>query len=169
MEKMGERRRRWPSAVILLAGMSLAGGWREASAAQLVKPASLSVPNPSRLLILVRSTMIALNQANITGNYTVLADLGSAKFRRDNPPAKLAATFEAFRKAKVDISAVALVTPQVTKPPVIGADQQLVIDGAFPTSPMRVKYLLQFEMAEGKWLLSGLNLGLEKFDPSQGN
>ena len=37
----------------------------------------LTVPTDDVLLILIRATLIALNQANVTGNYTVLRDLGA--------------------------------------------------------------------------------------------
>ena len=46
-------------------------------------------PKPARIdrngvLILVRSTLIALDQANKTGNYTVLRDLGAPAFQANS-------------------------------------------------------------------------------------
>ena len=153
-----EPMRRW---VRLLSAAALVWGLGTlAASAQTDAAGKLAVPSPAKLLILVRSSLIALNQANLTNDYSVLWALGSPKFQQDNPPTKLAATFEAFRKAKVDVSAVAMVTPQVTKPPMIDAEQQLHILGSFPTSPMQINYVLAFADVDGKWLLSGINLGL---------
>ena len=37
--------------------------------------------------------LIAVNHGNLTGNYTVLRDLGSDRFRQQNDAARLAAVF----------------------------------------------------------------------------
>src|SRR5690348_9504462 len=55
------------------------------------------VPQPIVALALVRSVMLAVDQANKTGNYTVLRDLGSPSFRAANDAAKLAQIFAAIR------------------------------------------------------------------------
>src|SRR5437870_3771185 len=44
--------------------------------------------------MLVKNALTAANHANITGNYTVLRDLGTSAFRQRNSAAQLAATFE---------------------------------------------------------------------------
>jgi hypothetical protein len=55
--------------------------------AQAPKPPAQSVaPQPAQIdrngvLILIRSTILALDQANKTGNYTVLRDLGAPGFQ----------------------------------------------------------------------------------------
>jgi hypothetical protein len=54
-------------------------------------PAPATAPHPAQIdrngvLILVRSTILALDQANKTGNYTVLRDLGAPGSRRTMPP-----------------------------------------------------------------------------------
>jgi hypothetical protein len=46
--------------------------------AQALKPAQI---DRNGVLILIRQTLLALDQANKTGNYTVLRDLGSPDFQ----------------------------------------------------------------------------------------
>ncbi len=50
----------------------------------------ISVPERHMLVLLVRATMVALNHANFTVNYTVLRDLGAPAFRNANTSARLA-------------------------------------------------------------------------------
>src|SRR4051812_18904799 len=45
------------------------------------------------VLILIRSTLLALDHANRTGNYTVLRDLGAPGFYTANTAARLAEIF----------------------------------------------------------------------------
>ena len=58
------------------------------------------------VLVLIRSTLLALDQANKTGNYTVLRDLGAPGFQL-NTAARLAEIFAKQRNDKVDLSAIA--------------------------------------------------------------
>src|SRR5882724_9070208 len=67
-------------------------------------------PKPAQIdrngvLILIRSTLLALDQANKTGNYTVLRDLGSPDFQA-NSAAQLAEIFVQQRRDNVDLSGV---------------------------------------------------------------
>src|SRR5262245_31888431 len=65
-------------------------------------PPATHEPTPAPIdrngvLILIRSTLLALDQANKTGNYTVLRDLGSPAFQV-NTAARLAEIFVPQRK-----------------------------------------------------------------------
>jgi hypothetical protein len=66
--------------------------------AQAPKPPAQSVaPQPAQIdrngvLILIRSTILALDQANKTGNYTVLRDLGAPGFQANTAAAPPAGT-----------------------------------------------------------------------------
>src|SRR2546429_4997849 len=72
-------------------------------------------PKPAQIdrngvLILIRSALLALDQANKTGNYTVLRDLGSPDFQA-NSAARLAEIFAQQRRDNIDLSGVAGVHP----------------------------------------------------------
>src|SRR3954466_1644296 len=65
-------------------------------------------PKPAQIdrngvLILIRSSLLALDQANKTGNYTVLRDLGAPGFQT-NTAARLAEIFAKQRNDNLDLS-----------------------------------------------------------------
>src|SRR6266702_4668463 len=67
-------------------------------------PQQQPAPKPANIdrngvLMLIRSTLLALDQANKTGNYTVLRDLGAPGFQA-NTAARLAEIFAKQRAAK---------------------------------------------------------------------
>jgi hypothetical protein len=82
-------------------------------------------PKPAQIdrngvLILIRTTLLALDQANKTGNYTVLRDLGAPDFQA-NSAAQLAEIFAQQRRDNIDLSGVAVLDPQLTLLPQIEA------------------------------------------------
>jgi hypothetical protein len=133
-----------------------------AQAAKTPAPvAVLQVPPAEAQLILIRSTLIALSQANKTNNYSVLNTLGSPTFRSSNPTTRLTQVFESFRANNIDLSPVTLVMPQATQPPKI-ENGRLRLIGLFPTQPMQVRYDLMYEPVAGVWQLFGLAVNLDK-------
>ena len=72
----------------LLAQSSPAGQGQSNTSATPNKPV-ITVPNEQVITTLVFSTLLALNQANITGNYTVFRELGAPGFQAANSTAKL--------------------------------------------------------------------------------
>ena len=123
------------------------------------------LPTPEAMIILIRATLVALSQANVTNNYTVLNGLGSPAFRTANPPVRLAQTFEAFRTNHIDMNPVVFVTPQLTQQPLI-TNGKMRLAGYFPTQPMQVNYDLTFEPSDGVWRLFGLSVNLTAPGPA---
>ncbi len=121
----------------------------------------IALPPPEVMIILIRSSLVALGQANQTGNYTVLNQLGSANFRRNNTPERLSQIFAPFRTNNIDLSVVVFVTPQLTEAPRF-ENGRLRLIGYFPTQPMRVTFDLMFEPDGGQWKLFGLGVDLER-------
>ncbi len=137
-------------------------------AAQAAKPApvapqgrKLAVPPAEAMVILIRSSVVALSHANLTNNYAVLNSLGSPNFRTANPPARLAQIFAPFRTNQIDMNPVVYVTPQLTQQPIL-VDGKLRLVGYFPTTPMQVDFDLQFEPDAGTWKLFGLAVNLSR-------
>lgn len=114
------------------------------------------MPDNDALTILVRNTISALNQANMTGNYTVFRDLGSANFRNSNTPARLAGIFTRLRKRNLDLSPIVLFNPQFKEGPLIDKSGILRMAGQFPTTPISVQFDLAYEWSDGRWLLFGI-------------
>ncbi|HVY19813.1 MAG TPA: hypothetical protein VHA70_06985 [Bauldia sp.] len=107
---------------------------------------------------LVRTTLVALDQANVTGNYTVFRELASPSFRDRNSDANLALIFAPLRRAGIDLSAVVVLEPKLTEPPSIDQSQMLHIEGTFPTKPSAVHFELLYQAIDGQWRLFGVSV-----------
>jgi len=112
--------------------------------------------NAAQSIYLARSTMMALQQAVETGNFTVLRDLGSPRFRAENTAADLAFRFQALRQTGVDLTAVAVIMPQLSTPPFLDPQKQLHLVGLFPTQPLEIDFDLTFENVENRWRVSSI-------------
>lgn len=118
------------------------------------KPANI---DRNGVLMLVRSTILALDQANKTGNYTVLRDLGAPGFQV-NTAAKLAEIFASQRNDKLDLSGVAVIDPQLTVLPEIEPNGLMRMAGFFPSVPSQVNFELLFAPVDGQWRLFGISV-----------
>jgi hypothetical protein len=140
-----------------------------ALAVALLAPAlparATEMPSPAVLLALLRGTLSALNQANITGNYSVLRDLGAPAFRDANSSAALADRFRMWRERKLDFAAVLLLDAQLARAPAIGPDGALRLAGHFPTAPLRVDFDLAYQPVGGNWRLVAIDADVSAADP----
>ena len=116
-------------------------------------------PQLDMAIVLVKNAVTAVNHGNITGNYTVLRDLGGPVFRERNSAAQLATIFQRLREQKVDLSPILLVDPQFTEPPVINEAGLLFLTGFFPTQPLPVRFRLAFQRVNGGWVIDTVSIG----------
>lgn len=123
--------------------------------AQARPAAAAPVPDQSTLSKLLWSTMAAVDQANKTGNYSVLRDLGSSGFQANNNAASLAAVFASIRAQRLDLSDTLLVAPSYEFPPAITQPGILRMRGRFPMRPTAVAFDLLYEWNQG-WRLHGV-------------
>src|SRR5215471_21029947 len=153
---------------LMLAALAVSSGvvWAEESKA----PATAHAPAPAQIdrngvLILIRTTLLALDQANKTGNYTVLRDLGAPDFQA-NSAAQLAEIFAQQRKDNVDLSGVAVIDPQLTLLPQIEANGMMHMAGLFPSVPTQVNFELAYAPVGGRWRLFGLSVTFGQAAPT---
>jgi hypothetical protein len=125
------------------------------------KPANI---DRNGVLMLVRSSLLALDQANKTGNYTVLRDLGAPAFQV-NTAAHLAEIFAKQRNDKLDLSGVAVIDPQLTLLPQIEANGMMHMAGFFPSVPSQVNFELLFAAVDSQWRLYGLSVTVGQSAP----
>ena len=109
-----------------------------------------------QLVALIKSTIMALQHANQTGNYSVLRDLGTPVFRERFDQAQLTAIFSNLRSRNVNLSAVLFLAPNLTKQPELTEGNQLRIVGDFPTQPLKIQYEMLFLQIDGVWRIDGL-------------
>lgn len=112
-------------------------------------------------IVLIRDTLSAFNQANITNNYSVMYALASPSFRVSNKPERLSQLFAVYRVTKVDLAPILYLEPILAHPPVI-EDRRLRLVGSFPPKPVEVTFDLTFERSGGVWRLFGIAVGLSQ-------
>jgi hypothetical protein len=116
------------------------------------------------VLILVRTAIIALDQANKTGNYSVLRDLGAPPFQV-NTPADLAAIFAPQRQQKLDLAGVSALEPQLTLLPQIEPNGMLHLAGFFPSVPQRVNFEFLYAPIDRQWRIFGISVNVSSGAP----
>lgn len=117
-----------------------------------------SVPDENTLARLVWSTMVALDNANRTENYSVLYRLGSPEFQQRNTPQQLAQSFTALRQNRVDVGRAILTTPSYYIPPQTLRDGSLRLRGGFDYRPNSIRFDLVFKNIGGGWTLSAISV-----------
>ncbi|MBB2734164.1 hypothetical protein ACK28Q_43265 [Bradyrhizobium japonicum] len=121
-------------------------------------PAAVSV-QPSlpvsleQALYLIRSTLLSLNDANRTGNYTVLRDLAAPDFQARNTAADLGLNFLDLRRRNFDLYGAGLLAPQFIDTPALDQRGLLRLAGYIPTQPQQIKFDLTFQVVAGQWRL----------------
>jgi hypothetical protein len=123
------------------------------------------VPDDDTLFILITGTLAALNQANITGNYTVFRDLAGPQFQQANNAARLSEIFSELRNSGLDFSSILLLSPDLTKEPQINDQGMLRLTGFFATEPERLNFDMLFERIDDKWLLFGIAVNTNVKEP----
>jgi hypothetical protein len=109
-------------------------------------------------LYLIRSTLLTLNDANRSGNYTVLRDLAAPDFQARNTAADLSQSFTDLRRRNFDLYGAALLAPQLTALPALDQRGFLHIAGFFPTRPQQINFELLFQNVANQWRLFGISI-----------
>jgi hypothetical protein len=107
---------------------------------------------------LVRSTLMTLNDADRSGNYSVLRDLAAPEFQARNSAADLAQSFLDLRRRKFDLFAVSFATPQFNPSPQVDANGRIRLTGFFATSPLQIRFDLIFQSVDGEWKLLAISI-----------
>jgi hypothetical protein len=110
--------------------------------------------------MMVRSTLVALDQAIRTGNYTVVRDLGAPIFQQQNTAARLGAVFAQLAARSPFLARVAVLVPQYTQGPALDAKGFLHVVGNFPTQPSQIQFNLVYQWANGQWRYVSVGVGL---------
>ncbi|MGI9351039.1 MAG: hypothetical protein ACR2O3_05710 [Rhizobiaceae bacterium] len=101
-----------------------------------------------------------MNNANVTGNYTVLRDLGAPNFQFSNSAAKLTMSFTELRARKIDLSSIILINPKLVRKPEILDNGLLRLTGFIPTQPEQINFDFLFQAVGNRWRLFGLGVNL---------
>lgn len=121
-------------------------------------PSIAPVPTELEMAKLIWSTMIAVEQANVSGNYSVLRDMAAPSFQQLNDPARLAQIFAPIRASRIDLSNTLLLAPTY-----VGTPQQIEngafgVRGYFGLRPTAVGFELYYQWVNGRWRLYGIGI-----------
>jgi hypothetical protein len=125
-----------------------------------VEPSAGQMPDAYKLNMMIRTTLIALNQANQTGNYSVLRDLGTPQFQSLNNDARLGEIFAALRNRKLDLSPLLFFDPKLIREPAV-QNGLLRLTGYIPTDPERILFDMGFERVGDQWRLSAIVIDVQ--------
>ena len=153
-------------ALVYAAGFHLALAPHPAALAQAKKteqgkqapiaPAVPSVPTDQQVATLIISTLVALNQANFTGNYSVFREMASPNFQASNSSARLSEIFADLRKRRFDLSPIIFLQPKLLRKPAMDKQGMLRVTGFFATAPEQLNFDLLYQPVRGRWLLFGI-------------
>jgi hypothetical protein len=155
---------RAPVALLLVALILTCGAWCQQNAPQArpgVTQPTVEQPAPistEQAIYLVRTALLTLNDANRSGNYSVLRDLAAPEFQTRNTAADLAQIFADLRRRNFDLFAVALIAPQFNPAPALDASGRAHLAGSFPTRPLQISFDLTFQSVRGQWRLFAISV-----------
>jgi hypothetical protein len=118
------------------------------------------LPTAQSQEILIKTSLLTLNDADLTGNYVVLHAKLSKPFREQFTPDQLKNGFKALVDQKADWGLIATMPP-VASEATIDERGWLVLRGYFDTKPSRVNYDLGFIPSEGQWKPIKLSVDLK--------
>ncbi len=108
---------------------------------------------------LIRDALLAVNHANLTGNYTVLRDYASASFHDANTATDLALLLQRVRSERLDLLPVLSVDPVIQQSG-LSLDQRIMrLSGYFSLTPRSITFDLEFVNQDNRWLIYGLSVG----------
>lgn len=121
-------------------------------------PAAAPVPGEMDLARLIWSTMVTIDNANGSGNYTVLRDSSATGFQIANDPARLAQIFAGLRASRIDLTTTLLTAPSYTAAPQLLRPDVFQVQGYFPLRPRAVVFDMAFQWQNGQWRLFGVSV-----------
>jgi hypothetical protein len=119
----------------------------------------VAMPGAEKIVLLVRNSLITLNDALQTGNFTVLRDMAAPGFREANSAAKLSQIFASLGAQNIDLSAVAVIVPQLSQAPGLDPEKSMLhLKGYFPGQPVQINFELLYQAVNGSWRLFGISV-----------
>jgi major membrane immunogen (membrane-anchored lipoprotein) len=120
-----------------------------------------ALPTDNEQEILVKTILMTFNDANLTGNYTVLHDKASKAFRSQISVEKMAVGFKDFRDKKINIESVVADDIASMDDPKIDKDGVLYLKGRFKDDEKKLRFDLKFVEGDGMWRLLGINVSFK--------
>lgn len=117
--------------------------------------------DPALAVVLVRKLLAAVDNANDTGNYSVLHGLGADAFRASITVEDLAQRNTALRLANIHLGSALLLQPEFTKPLVLLPGNVMTLEGFVPTTPMQTRFAFRLLWEGGMWKITDLGVAAQ--------
>jgi len=121
-----------------------------------------SVPSDDEQEVLIRTTLMTFNDANMTGIYSVLHAKASKEVQAQLSIEKLFETFKPFRTNQLFFEDIIYEDYDSYEDAKFDDEGALVLAGVFKTDSIRVKYRLRFIKNDTAWKWLGINANVEK-------
>lgn len=138
--------------------LALAGALAATFLLGLQARAADTVPSSTAQEILIKTSLLSLNDAITSGNFTVLHTKLAKPFREQFDADRLKQAFKSFADQKIDMAAIAAAPPVSTDDAQIDGRGALLLRGRFDVDRSRVVYELDFLPSEGEWKPLGLHV-----------
>jgi hypothetical protein len=116
------------------------------------------VPSETALERLITESLMDLNQAVQTADFTAFHDKLSDDWKKQTTPQALLKAFQGFVDEKIDIGAIKQSHPRVAPPAAVNDNGVLVVAGHYPVQPSRVGFKLKYEDEGSGWKLIGVSV-----------
>jgi hypothetical protein len=143
------------------------GGWKViylsaprsgVAAEQSSKP----LPPDEKSKALVLETLLAFNQAVAEKSFAGFYEQISRTWQEQIDSEKLQEIFADFIDKQIDISSIKDVEPILTEPPQIDSNGILVLQGYYPTHPVKVNFRLKYLYEHPAWKLLGIKVNVNE-------
>jgi len=115
-------------------------------------------PDEKRAASMVKVTLVTLNNAVQSKNFSVLWSQAAYAFRRKYTAVKLRQAFAPFIKQGVDLAPALNLNPEWSAPPDVDSHGELRLSGWFRTQPRIVRFDLRYTHERGRWRLSMIDV-----------
>ena len=120
--------------------------------------AATQIPDDDDHDVLIRTTLMTFNDANMTNNYSVFHAKASKEFQSQFSVDKVQAAFATFRTKELFFEDVVTADYASHDKATLDNEGALVLTGVFKTDDMEVKYRLRFIQNNKVWKMLGLNV-----------
>jgi hypothetical protein len=117
-----------------------------------------NIPSAAKQEVLIRSTLSTFNDANTSGDYSVMDLLASKPFREQVGPDKLKSGFKEFADKHLDLAEVVVAKLIPTKATSVDGDGVMTTEGYFDLSQLRLHYTLKHILSDAQWKLIDINV-----------
>jgi len=143
---------------------ALAGGMALLFLLAMPAGAANTVPSATMQEILIKTSILTLNDAIVTGNFAVLHTKLAKPAREEFGPDYIKQVFASFAEQKIDMSAISAVPPVATDAAQIDDRGALLLRGRFDVGSSRLVYELHFLPSEGEWKPIKLHVTINPVD-----